>query len=494
MQRQAQAQEEEKNWKDAASLYIQIGDFCKAVEIYGERGMVDDLKELTSTFDKKEVAGLSLAAQYFVKLGKNDQAVQMYTKLGDFENLVKLYVSTKSWEEALSLIKTKQELGNFVYVPYATWLAENDQYEKAQDMLIKAGKPESALKILEHLTHNAIMQDRFADASYCMWQLAIAHAGMLKNPPQKFSALDAKHFSLYQEFSLLSSIYFAYQFIHEYTVQPFTSLHPETIFNICRWLLNVMPEKTPYKVLRRNILYALAKMSQQLGAFKLARFAYEQLQHLRLPPEWIDAIDVGTMSIKAKPFTDNEDLLPMCFRCSVVNPLMSKHGISCSTCSHSFVYSFWSFDTLPLVEFKIDPSISSEKAKQLIEKEYTGNSLNSSMRRDHNVQTLNLDTTMEETDEFGKMLEAYEQGGVTDPIVCGEGCLEQMNKTEVFIVNPPSKLLPTRYFKLVVSETAVVMCPACGKFFHEEDYEIASLQRGHCPFCRAPSILTQQSK
>ena len=55
-----------------------------------------------------------------------------------------------------------------------------------------------------------------------------------------------------------------------------------------------------------NTLYALAKQSRNLGAFKLARFAFEKLQSLRIPPRFQESIDLGSITIRSKPFHDTE--------------------------------------------------------------------------------------------------------------------------------------------------------------------------------------------
>lgn len=56
----------------------------------------------------------------------------------------------------------------------------------------------------------------------------------------------------------------------------------------------------------RNTLYALAKQSRNLGAFKLARFAFEKLQSLRIPLRFQESIDLGSITIRSKPFHDAE--------------------------------------------------------------------------------------------------------------------------------------------------------------------------------------------
>jgi hypothetical protein len=41
-----------------------------------------------------------------------------------------------------------------------------------------------------------------------------------------------------------------------------------------------------------------------------------------------------------------------------------------------------------------------------------------------------------------------------------------------------------RRFKSVVPEIPIVLCTNCNHFFHEEDFEFASLQKKECPFCK----------
>ena len=53
-------------------------------------------------------------------------------------------------------------------------------------------------------------------------------------------------------------------------------------------------------------LYALAKQSKNLGGYKLARHAYEKLQQLRVPSRFQESIDLGSITVRSKPFHDSE--------------------------------------------------------------------------------------------------------------------------------------------------------------------------------------------
>lgn len=55
-----------------------------------------------------------------------------------------------------------------------------------------------------------------------------------------------------------------------------------------------------------NTLYALAKQSVKLGAYKLARYSYEKLQELHFPSRLLESIELGSLTIRSKPFHDRE--------------------------------------------------------------------------------------------------------------------------------------------------------------------------------------------
>ena len=61
--------------------------------------------------------------------------------------------------------------------------------------------------------------------------------------------------------------------------EPFTSLLPETLFCMGRYLLlSLGKSPAPNGISKVHILYALAKQGKNLGAYKFVRAAYDQLQ------------------------------------------------------------------------------------------------------------------------------------------------------------------------------------------------------------------------
>ena len=53
-------------------------------------------------------------------------------------------------------------------------------------------------------------------------------------------------------------------------------------------------------------------------------------------------VELAALKIRSKPFHDNEEHQPLCYRCSTTNPLVNA-GNACINCQHEFVYSFVSF-------------------------------------------------------------------------------------------------------------------------------------------------------
>jgi len=99
--------------------------------------------------------------------------------------------------------------------------------------------------------------------------------------------------------------------------------------------------EVPLGISRVYILYALAKQAQNLGAYKLARMAYDKLQVLRVPPTWQHQIDLSCLAIRSKAYSDQDDLLPVCNWCMTTNPLLRSNIDSCVNCGHPFIRTFW---------------------------------------------------------------------------------------------------------------------------------------------------------
>ncbi|KAK7884869.1 hypothetical protein WMY93_027992 [Mugilogobius chulae] len=441
MTKQADWAKSSKEPRAAAEMYLTAGEHLKAIEIIGENGWADMLIDIARKLDKAEREPLAKCAHYFKKLKHHGFASETYSKMGDLQALVQLHVETRHWDEAFSMVEKHPQFKNDVYVPYAQWLAENDRFEEAQN----------------------------ESENQCSDML-----------------------SKFNRFQHLAELYHVYRSIQRYTDEPFSSHMPETLFNICRFLLNNLTKEIPPGISKVNTLYALAKQSRKLGAYKLARYSYEKLQELHIPSRFQDSVEVGSLTIRSKPFHDSEDLIEgmMCYRCSTNNPLLNSQGSVCINCRQPFIYSASSYEVLPLVQFYLEEGVSDEEAVSLIDLEVPH--LDQKDTEWHNAdsgepQSLRIDDGFSEVEEdpfTAKM--TFEQGGSEFvPVKVSRTALRSMSRRDVLIKRWP-RPLKWEYFRSLLPDVSITMCPTCFKMFHSEDYELLVLQHNCCPYCRRP--------
>lgn len=469
--------------KAAVEMYISAGEHCKAIEISGDHGWVDMLIDIARKLDKAEREPLLMCAHFFKKLDNPGYAAETYLKIGDLKSLVQLHVETQRWDEAFALGEKHPEFKDDIYVPYAQWLAENDRFEEAQKAFHKAGRQGEAVRVLEQLTHNAVVESRFSDAAYYYWMLSMQCLDIAQDPAQKEVMLGKFH-----HFQHLAELYHGYHAIHRYVEEPFSFHLPETLFNISRFLLHSLTKDTPLGISKVNTLFTLAKQSKALGAYKLARHAYDKLQGLQIPARFQKSIELGSLTIRSKPFHDSEELVPLCYRCSTNNPLLNNLGNVCINCRQPFVFSASSYEVLHLVEFYLEEGITDEEAVSLIDLEAPRLKRENKWQEitSNNAQTLRLDESMDsvgEDDPFTAKL-SFEQGGSEFvPVVVSRSVLRSMSRRDVLIKRWPPPL-QWQYFRSLLPDASITMCPSCFQMFHSEDYELLLLQHTCCPYCR----------
>ncbi|CAL1605566.1 unnamed protein product [Knipowitschia caucasica] len=489
MAKQADWAKSSKEPRAAAEMYLTAGEHLKAIEIIGENGWADMLIDLARKLDKAEREPLAKCAHYFKMLQHHGFASETYSKMGDLQALVQLHVETRHWDEAFSMVEKHPQFKNNVYVPYAQWLAENDRFEEAQNAFHKAGLQNEAVKVLEQLTHNAVVENRFSDAGYYYWMLSMQCLDIARESEDQCSEM----LRMFDRFQHLAELYHVYRSIQRYTDEPFSSHMPETLFNICRFLLNNLTKEIPPGISKVNTFYALAKQSRKLGAYKLARYSYEKLQELHVPSRFQHSVEVGSLTIRAKPFHDSEDLTEgmMCYRCSTNNPLLNNQGSVCINCRQPFIYSASSYEVLPLVQFYLEGGISDEEAVSLIDLEVPRSDQRDTQwtgaDSSGEPQSLKIDDGFSEAEDdpfTAKM--TFEQGGSEFvPVKVSRSVLRSMSRRDV-LIKRWNKPLKWEYFRSLLPDVSITMCPTCFKMFHSEDYELLVLQHNCCPYCRRP--------
>lgn len=518
---QAKWLHEIKDWKGASELYVSMGQHMQAAQIVAEAeeaGWPPVLIEVVRScpLDLKDV--LLFCGEAFNKADEDAFARETFLKAGDISQLMGLYAKRQMWAEAAKLADEHE--GKFdvsVFLPYAEWLVSQDRYEEAMTAFKKAGRRDLAKKVLEELTFNAVSESRFKDAAYYYWLLSREGEGADNFPIQ-----------LQSEFEQKADLYFAYANVHTYITDPFTSSQPEMLFQVSRYIVNSLGNSdfVPFGISKAATLFTLARQAMALGAFKLAKNAYERLGKMQSLPRKQEDIEMDMLVVQAKPMRDEPDILPVCYRCSSTNPLLNPFtnkfakGDVCTNCGHPFVRSFINFDILPLVEFVPDQHISDEDAIDLIRqspgeagrKGRSGGGWKEGKEGEADTMTLDADDDADADgggrgryagggfDGFGK------DGGDSDlftkcvnttlekqknayiPTTVDAETLSSMNRAEVYVCRPSSKNKRATFYRNMLPDISIAISQPCHRFFHLEDFEFAYLSNKNCPYSRLKSV------
>ena len=479
---QAQHEEDNGNWKEAANLYTKCKHYKEAIDVYGRKGVLDPILNILKVLEKQShLDEINLCVKYFKEYNHHTYAKQAILKLGDMKSLMALHIEFHQWQEALGLIKKHPQLADKVYLPYADWLASNDRFEEAQEAYKKAKKPELGLRIIQFLTKNAVIEKRFRDAAKYYFILACEYLRLVKDGTHP-GPEDMKNINKFEENSKKAEVYHAYDYVHRLIEDPYHSmvhgaLINETIFNASRFLVNSISNMSLPGINKVYIYYALSLLGGKFEAFRTARYGYEKLQTLKISPEWQEEIDLASLKIRCKPFSDKEGYQPVCNRCMNINALINQTGDHCTACGHPFIRNFIGFDTLPLVEFVPERGIPHKRVMELLKEEpddsgtQTPHTRASEAQNDGwkeqiygDEQTLQFNNQQQddgENDLFNqRMLEWLETQVTADsyrPIEVGEDILKSLRFSEVFMADLthicPS--YPIRFFRNVIPDVAI---------------------------------------
>eukprot|EP01038_Epipyxis_sp_PR26KG_P005400 gene5400-7484_t len=532
---QARWLQEINDWKGASDLFMSMNQFLQAAKIIGEgqnNGWQDVMIEVVRLCPVDSLDTLDYCGEKFSSASETVYARETFIKAKDISKLMKLYAKKQMWNEAAKLADENE--GKFdvsIFLSYAEWLISQDRYEDAMQAYKKSQRPDLARKVLEELTENAVSESRFKDAAYYYWLLSKENdsAPLPLNQTKSDNATlslssNANNAALFQyECVHKADLYYAYASIHAYVTDPFTSYQPEMLFQVSRFIINSLGSAdavVPYGISKASTLYTLAKQSMLLGAYKLARLAYDRLSKLKISDKTLEEIEVDMLLVQAKPVRDDPDHLPVCYRCGSTNPLLNPFtnkfakGDVCTNCGHPFVRSFINFDILPLVEFVPEPSISDEEAIEFIRqppptKGFGFDNQNNDKRNGwketksngkDGADTLRLDDDNEiedfssngvvDADPFGRCLTITleKQKNSYSPVKVDVATLEKIKRSEVFVCRPSSKEKRATFYKNMLPEIPIAISQPCHRFFHLEDFEFAYLSEQKCPYSRLKSI------
>ena len=156
---QAQHEEDNGNWKEAANLFIKCKHYREAINIYGGKGVLDSILNVLKVLSKEEhFDEINLCIKYFKEFNNHTYAKQAILKIQDLKALMALHIEFHQWEEALQFIKVNLNFQIKYTFHMLTGLLQMIDSKKLKRHINKAGFPELAFRIIEFLTKNALSE------------------------------------------------------------------------------------------------------------------------------------------------------------------------------------------------------------------------------------------------------------------------------------------------------------------------------------------------
>lgn len=170
---------------------------------------------------------------------------------------------------------------------------------------------------------------------------------------------------------------------------------------------------------------------------------------------------------------DDERFLDVCVRCGSTQTMAPKKKTEekgydvCGYCKHPFIRCMISMEVLPLIEFTLDDQLNQSEAISIIRSDPPGDMTNQHLFYDA------IDLLLRNSD------------GKYRPVVANKEVLMSFNSLDVFAVQ--NVVNGTyRYYKNMIRDVGIAICPSCQHFFQERDFEYYYLKASGCPICLSP--------
>ncbi|XP_041987643.1 intraflagellar transport protein 122 homolog [Aricia agestis] len=454
--------------KAAAEMYLAAGDIGKAARLLAESGRRDMLIELARKMDKGSSDSLRQLAEALEMAGELPTAADVYKRLGDYSKVAQLAVASGEWPQAFTLARDHPECKRDVYLPYAHQMAKENKFVEAQKAYHMAGETSTAMRVFYVLVNNAIAEERFADAGYLHYLLAMQYLESAASTSNKEQTTNLSQFCTNDR---LARIYHAYDTIHKCVHEPFSLAQPDALLNATRYVLASIEEPPP-GVSMFCLYLCMAKQAKAFNANMLARQMLDKILGLQIPQKFQESVELLILKSGCGGTAGDDDVTPLCWRCRRHTPPLSTQ---CARCRHMLAHSLATYEVLPLVQFEPAEGIPYEEAVELINRMPIPEVDVPSAGAD----ILRIDPDVDTADPFLDRVEEDDDSGV---VICSRNALLQMSPANVVMVNRPP--LPPTFYRNMLPELPVTVCENCQSLFYMEDYEIQMVTKGQCPFCR----------
>ncbi|CAD5218534.1 unnamed protein product [Bursaphelenchus okinawaensis] len=431
----------------AAEMLMASGDYDKAIKIMMQNDWTDKILQMATRLDRSDANVIREIGNYLAAKGEFTIAAGLFGQIGDIISIAMMHVKAENWEDAFAVVERHPALATDVYLPYARWLSERDMFDEAQIAYSKAGHDREAFEVLQTLAEKAIAEHRYLDGSYYFRLMA-------KNYMDKEDLASRQKI---EECLLKSDLYYVYNSVYKYVIEPFTEKGYDVLCNMARYL-SLSPKIAG--ISQVNVLFVLTRLSMRHENYKTAREALGQLRIYRIPPKFQNSVDMWSMEVRSKAYSDSDEFMPMCYSCGTTNPVLGGH--LCAHCNAPFVYSFLRFEVLPVLEFQVPEDLSTEEAKELLKAE----------------------PPIDEGDQHvNRLLSDYRSKNKSGILTLEREDLANLETNLTFVAELPQPIGIKFYLK-VIPEIPIAQCEECKKLFHADDFQLSVLQHGVCPVCR----------
>lgn len=467
---QAKSFEDMNELELAAQLYIVGGEALKAVTILNEANMIQELAKVAKTIDHTETAALQYAAEALIQHDMPTQATDLLAQLDDVSSLAKVRVILKDWNEALALAKMHPALLPEVFLPFARYLFEDDQYFESLVSFFIAGRVDEALKSLNMLLENALVMNKYDDVAFFLYGRSLGLASISETAEEAQAIVESG--------LELARCYSAFGKLREDTTSPFTIRERGASFYLSRYVVAYMnsirkgefKSKYLHKISDELLtgisypeaLFSLLNESDNVGEYRLMRWCAEQLSLFVVPPAVQEAVDLAILRTAGM---NDEDDGECCERCGS-RLFSSGEGplLWCSECKCPIVFSCYSYRVLPLVPIHTK-DVEIKDAKTLISQDPP---------IDGNVMDISevIDPARAVDGDAKPVLNSDQLKNI-DPSAFVTCEWKENSKVPCsFMLNPPLE--------------SVHVCRGCNSMFNDVDFERTFLENGACPICKTP--------
>lgn len=228
---------------ESADIYWILGKKKKVIEIYGEKGMLNNLIEICRGLNKEESHELiSLCGHYFKQHKHYEYASEAYLKLGDTKALVLMNLELGQYDKAFILAQNDKKLLEYTHLQYAEHLVKIDKFHEAQEAYKNGGRVDLSIRLLENLIDNAVYEKRYKDACTLFVSLASDTLTQVKDYNSVITKAENLKIREFFDTSEMVEILVAYDIVYKYIEEPFDcdliTMDNVSLFNSCRFLVN----------------------------------------------------------------------------------------------------------------------------------------------------------------------------------------------------------------------------------------------------------------